>query len=254
MKKIPVLLFVLVLVTGFTFAEDIGLTAGLEFGINDVNEEDRTPYVTAILEYETTFLNDALSLFTELNYTIAFSDDTPMDLYWDLELGYSFSFGRISTISFLLKNELFFMFTPESDTYGIIAPGIEYFHNTRIGDVYLNVFFPISFASDDHVGMDFTIGWVSKSGSLGLELLATHTISPDLAYTNKCLTVFYKTGPVYFEVETWFPESISTSGITITPWLEYYYNAFTFYTYCEFGGLGADVITVSPALGVKYSF
>ena len=254
MKIFPVLLLVLILVTGFAFAEDLGLTAGLEFGISNVNDEDRAPFITAILEYETTFLNDAVSLFTELDYTFAFSDDNPMDLYWDLELGYNFRFGRISTISILLENELFFTFKPENDTYGIVSPGIEYFHNTRLGDIYLNAFFPISYATDDHVGMDFTIGWVSKSGRLGLELMATHTITPDFGYTNKRLVVFYKTGPVYFEVETWFPESIGDSGVIIIPRLELSFNAFTFYTYCEFGGLGADAITISPAIGAKFSF
>ena len=254
MKKFPVLLLVLVLVTGFAFAEDLGLTAGLEFGISNVNEEDRAPYLTAMLEYETTFLNEAVTLFTELDYTFEFSDDNPMELYWDLELNYSFSFGRISTIIITLENELFFTFTPDSDTYGIVSPGIEYFHNTRMGDIFLNVFFPISYATDTHVGMDFTIGWTGKSGRLGFELLSTHTMAPDFKYTNKCLVIFYKTGPVYFEVETWFPKSIKASGVTITPRLEYSYNAFTFYTFCEFAGLGTDVKTISPAVGAKFSF
>jgi len=254
MKNFPVLLLVLLLVTGFAFAEDIGLTAGLEFGISNVNKDDRAPYITAMLEYENTFLNDALSLSTELDYTVAFSDDNPMDLYWDLGMGYSFHFGRISTLSILLENELFFTFKPENDLYGIVSPGIEYFHTTRIGNVYLNVFFPISYATDNHVGMDFTIGWTGKKGRLGLDLLATHTIAPHFEYTNKCLTVFYKTGPVYFEVETWFPHSIKTFGVTITPRFECYFGAFTFYTYCKFAGLGTDVKTVSPALGAKFSF
>jgi len=254
MKNFPVLLLVLILVTGFAFAEDIGLTAGLEFGINNVNKEDRAPYLTAILVYETTLLNDALSFFTGFDYTFVFSDDNPMDLYWDLELGYSFRFGRISTLSILLNNELFYTFRPDYDIYGILSPGIEYFHNTRIGDVYLNAFFPISYATDNHLGMDFTIGWVSKKGRLGLELLSTHTVSPKFEYTNKRLVIFYKPGPVYLEVETWFPKSIKTSGITITPRFEYSVKFFTFYTYCKIGGLGAGAVTVSPALGAKFSF
>jgi len=254
MKNLPVLLVIMILVTGFTFAEDLGFTAGLEFGVSEINDEDRAPFITAMLEYETTFFDDSLNLYTDLEYTFEFSEDNPMELYWDLELEYSFSFGRISTISILLINEMFFSFGPENDMYGVVSPGIEYYHNTRLGDVYLNVFFPISYATENEVGMDFTIGWISKSGRFGLELLAAHTITPDFEFTDKCLVVFYKTGPVYFEVETWFPASIEDSGITITPLFEYSVNAFTFYTYCEFGGLGADALTVSPALGVKFSF
>ena len=45
------------------------------------------------------------------------------------------------------------------------------------------------------------------------------------------------------------------SAFTITPEFDYYLGAFTFWTSVEFGNLGGDEdVSITPAIGVKYSF
>jgi len=52
---------------------DEGFTAGLEFGFEDVNTDNRKPYLRGIAGYGHSFFDRAFDVYAELNYTIGFN-------------------------------------------------------------------------------------------------------------------------------------------------------------------------------------
>ena len=283
MKKIIILLVALTMVAGFTFAEDIGLTAGLEFGLNAVNKpngtDDMYPYLMPYVYYENSFLDGALDLYTELDYTFGFTKDAddnfPMDLWWDLALGYNLSLGSASNLTFLAENELGIEFVEKmGDTlWGIFRPGVKFSQGIdNVGDLYGQIDVPIGYGDDDILlGLDITAGWASTFG-LGLKAKAHMLFMPDYldtGFTGIDIKATYSSGPLYGEVEfriakeinsyfpsSYFDGSYFKGGFAIIPKFQYTIipnlNA---YIKCAFGGIGSDGdIVISPALGVTYSF
>ena len=269
MKKILILFAALFLIAGIVMAEDIGLTAGLEFGAYNVtgaNDWDMSPYLMPMIIYENSFLDDALDVYTELDYTFGFNkvgDDFPMDLYWDLALGYNIFFGSDSTLSILAENELDFFLAPtDSDANnmdGVFTPGLSFNQGLDFGSINFTALLPINYLQDEKdadigIGLNFTLGWKSNFG-LGIKLRERNFVAPEFEYRDIRLTVSYATDPIYAELAATFPKEIDISGITIRPAFEYYFNAFTFYINCSFEGIGTDGdIEISPALGAKFSF
>ena len=260
MKKLLILLAALALVTGFAAAEDLGITVGLEFSIDSVNDDGRVPYITAIGAYENAFFDGALDFYTELNFWMALKKDNssvlPMGLWWDVALGYNFSFGKISNVSILLENELDIELPPDPNFSGIFTPGLYYTHDLKIGEVNCTLNFPFYYAKDDDLGIGFDIiwGWNSYFG-LGMKLAGNHMIKPGFDFDSCDLTVSYSADSFYVGVKTTFPAGMKTNGFTIKPTFEYYFDAFVFYANCKFAGVGSVAgMTISPALGVLFSF
>ena len=270
----------MVLAAGFAAAEDegIGLSAGLEFGVENVNEANdgkKNPYLMPMLIYENSFFDDALDVYAELNYTFGLTkepdDDgnevNPQFIYNDLMIGYNLSLGDASTLSFILENEIDkFIIAPryeEMNAYtGIFTPAVKFNQKLGFGDLYAQIGAPITYAqyykdADTAIGLDYTLGWNSTFG-LKIETKICTLLVPDDAagYTGVEATVSYETGPVYIEVETIIPKERSEEGITVTPEVDFSFGNFTFYVKSEFTGIGmseGDMI-ISSALGIKYSF
>jgi len=270
MKKITLLFLVLCVAAGFAAAEDegIGLSAGLEFGAvnaSNGNGGDMSLYLMPMLIYENSFLDGALDLYAELDYTFGLTkedDSNPQSLYVDLSVGYNISLGENSTLSIILENEFDpIVIAPKdedgSSLTGIFTPALKFNQSLDIGDLYAQIGAPITYIKDIDtvIGLDFTLGWSSSFG-LGIEAKICSLLSPSEAagYTGLDLTVSYEAESIYFEVETIIPKE-TDEGITITPEFDYSFKNFTFYIKSEFAGIGTsgDVI-ISPALGVKYSF
>jgi len=260
---------------GFAAAEDegIGLTAGLELGISNItesNDGDMGPYLMPMLIYEKSFLDGALDLYAELDYTFGFAKDdgaNPQSLYVDLMLGYNIGFGSASTLSIILENEFDEIkiapkISGENSITGIFTPAVKFNQTLDIGDLYAQIGAPITYMQYDKdadmgIGLDFTVGWSSAFG-LGLEYTASSLLAPSSAsgYTSSEVIVSYDSEPIYFEVDAIIPKEINNEGVTITPEFDYSFKKFTFYIKCEFAGIGVshgDII-MSPALGIKYSF
>ena len=280
MKKFLVSFLILFLAVCFLAAGDegIGLSAGLEFGIENVSEannEELKPYLMPLLIYENSFFDDSLDLYAELNYTFGFSKEPndggnevfPQSLYLDLMMGYNLGLGSASTLSFILENEFDeIIISPRLDAInaltGIFTPSLKFNQNFNFGSLFAQVGAPITYIqydkdADTAVGLDFTLGWNSTFG-LGIEAKILTLLVPgdNAGYSGFETTISYENGPVYFEVETIIPKEIGDEGITITPQFDYSFRAFTFYANCEFSAIGlsgGDAI-ISPALGVKYSF
>jgi len=270
-KKFFVLLCVLVLFAGFVAADDIGLTAGLEFGVGNVtkaNDGEWEPYLTPSITYEKSFLDDALDLYAELDYTFDFKpnfEELSQYLYFDLSLGYNLNFGSASTLSFILENEIDeFNISPRSDGNnftGIFTPAVKFNQELGIGDIYAKASVPITYIQDEkdadkEVDLKFRLGWDSAFG-LGLWAQLNSKLVPDfVGYNGFDANVSYETDVVYFEVTANIPKELSDNGINITPEFDYYFGNFTFYIKCKFAGVAANTgsVAISPALGIKFSF
>ena len=266
MKRLFALLAALTLVTGFAAAQDdegIGLSAGLEFNIYDVNNEP-LPELTALLIYENSFLDGDLDLYAELDYYIGFkkeNDKLPMGLYFDFCIGYNLGIGSSSTLSFILENENdSFQFTPWFDAStnisGVLKPGIRFTQEiTSVGELYAQVDLPLWYTADPFgVGIDVIVGWDSTFG-LGIKLKEHNTIRPGAGYDGLDIIVSYENGPIYAEVEVDTYSDMGEDGVSIIPEFDYSFKAFTFYVKCTFDGVGSDPgVSISPGLGIKYSF
>jgi len=278
MKRFLLIFLVLVLAAGFAAGQELGLTAGLEFGLGNVgeaNDGDIEPYIIPMLIYENAFLDGALDLYAELDYTLGFAttenedgdDVLPMSLYFDLYLGYNLSLGTASTLSFILENEfdeilLSPTYKESNNINGIFTPAVRFTQGFDFGDLYATIGVPINYVqyekdADALIGLDFTLGWESSFG-LGLEAIIKTMIAPEDAtgYYELEATISYETGPIYGEVNLIFPKEIKEEGITITPEFDYALGNLTLYTFIEFAGIGIEDgdVVITPAIGVKYSF
>jgi len=281
MKKFPVFFLVLALVAGFAAADDIGLTAGVEFGITDINKpneaEDVYPYLEASVEYENSFLDEALDIYAGLAYDIGFTKEinedleevNPHGLWFDLKVGYNLGLGAASTLSFILENENYFEIAPatEDRIFGVIKPGIKFNQNMEdIGDFYAQADVPLAYlyfgAEKDYTfaGLDITLGWASAFG-LGLEAAGHILFSPNddfgdgetlNGFTGLSFTASYETGPVYAEIAATIPvknldtgspynyfDSSQPWGISITPMFSYTFGfGLSAYLSVTFDGIG----------------
>jgi len=277
MKKLLFLLLALSLAVGFLAAGDYeaDFLAGLEFGIENVNkanDENMTPYLMPIFIFEGSFLDEALDLYAELNYTFGFADKFKQSLFADLIFAYNFEIGRASTLSFILQNEFDeIIISPVTKGInkleGIFTPAIKFEQEFKFGDFFVNAGVPVTYIQYDkdagtEVGLDFTVGLESVFGLvLEFKLLTLLVPGDDAGYHGFEAIAGYEIRPAYFEVEVIVPEDVRDEGITITPLLEFGFRNWIFYLECEVAGLGAakaagadSRVTASPALGVKFSF
>jgi hypothetical protein len=264
MKRIVCMFLALTAAAGFAAAQDegIGLTAGLEFAFTDVAGDPETGIVLS-LEYENSFLDGALDLYAGLAYDLAFSDPVAHGIGLEAEVAYNLSLAEASTLSFILNNETVFVVSPREDDSnnleGILTPGINFTQGLDFGDLYAQMDFPITYVqpekdADPGFGIDITVGWTSTFG-LGIELTEHNALWPKGdVYGGLDLTVNYENGPIYAELALEAPGAFE--GVAITPDFEYTFNAFTFYTSLEFGNINGEEgsVTISPAIGVKFSF
>jgi len=258
MKKVFVVLLSLFMTVSFTAFgdEESGLSAGLEFGIANVSSDERMPYLMPMIIYEQSFLDEALDIYAELNYTFGFAEELEQSLYLDLIVGYNLGLGESSTLSFILQNRFDEITIPDGSFAGIFTPAIGFNQELNFGNIFtifgLPVYYNNNKDSDTELGLNFTLGWESSFG-LGLEFTVLTMISGGYRYDSLEAIARFETDPIYIEVIAEIPSEIDY-GITITPLIEYVIGNFSLYAKCEFAGLGADKISFSPALGIKYSF
>jgi len=272
MKKCIFLFFVLCVAAGFTAADDIVindkgvcLTIGLEFGSENVyeaNDSERTYYLTPMLIYENSFLNNTLDIYAEADYTIGFqipADDevNSQSIYFDFMLGYNLGLGGASTLSFSLENEFDELtILPQLALTGIFTPAVKYNHTFGFGDLYAQVGAPITYYDKDAVttGLDLTLGWDSTFG-LGIEAKLCTLLAPEdvIGFHGIEAIVSFRTGSVYIKVETIIPMAIGAVGATVTPEFNFSIWDLTLYLKCEFSGIGRGETITSPAIGLKFT-
>jgi hypothetical protein len=261
MKKCMVLLIAMTLAAGSAFAQEeedggIGLTAGLEFGVSGINnEEEQTPYLTPGIVFERSFNN--LDVYTELDYTLNFADKVPQSLYAEEEIAYNLPLGN-NTLTLTLNNQNDIVTAaPEplkfgdANEYGsILEPSVTYTLGLNPGDFYVTAGTPFTYQADTAFGAYGTLGFAFGFG-LGLEATCNFDITPEAGYGGTDFIVSYEHDTFYAEVELNIDNEFKV--FTITPEFDYFFRNFTFWVNAEFDGVG-DEIAISPALGITYSF
>jgi hypothetical protein len=270
MKKLFLIFLILLPSVGITANDGIGISTGFETGIENINNKDNwEPYIMPIIIFDQTYLDGALDVFAELDYTFGFSkvldkkkEVYPQSLYFDLLFAYNQRLDGASTLSFIVENEFDeFIISPsiKNNIKGILTPAVKFTQEFNFGDIYGMVGSPVTYIdydkkADIKIGIDFTIGWYSTFGP-GLEAKALTLLMPGdgRGYLGLEALATYETGPIYFEVLAEIPKEIS-GGVTITPEFEFNFGNITFYAYSKFAGLGGDGLFISPAIGVKFNF
>ncbi|MCL2478781.1 MAG: hypothetical protein FWF22_04725 [Treponema sp.] len=266
MKKFLVLLAALTLVTGFAFSQDIGLTPALEFSMDNItqaNGGDMTPTLMPYISYSNSFLDSALDLYSELDYTMTFPKDTDIthSVYFDLELGYNLKLAEASTLSFLFQNEENLYIAPQVDgqnSYDVtLTPGLKFNQDLSFGGLYLTAVAPLYVVQQDEsdfaTDLNVTAGWDSTFGFSAYvkEYLG---MTPDFQHQKIRAVVDYTDGPCHGQIKADF---IGADNVTVTliPKFEYSFIGFTAYIYCTFANIGGTGdATIAPAVGVTYSF
>jgi len=283
MKKLIFSFLVLFMAVGFVLAADesSGLSVGLEAGIMNINkayDADMEPYLMPMLIYEQAYLNGAVEINAELDYTFGFkrvpnsdgNDVFPQSLYFDFMVGYNIGFSSVSTLSVILENEFDELiisprYSESNNITGIFTPAVKYNHVLDLGDIFFMLGAPITYIQDYKdadaiIGFDFTFGWYSNFG-LGIEAKTKMQFLPSskdkgAGYQGVEALVSYEIDPIYFEVLTEISNDIKTGGVTVTPEFDYSFNNMTFYAKCKFNNIGIEggKVIISPALGLKFSF
>ena len=279
MKKAVILFMAFVLAAGFAMADDIGLTAGLEFGIenlNKANEGDSRPWIEPSISYYSNFLDGALDLNTKLGFYIGFTkyenESVPMGLYFDLGLTYSLYLSYASALSFTVENEidkLMITNRPE-DGSGInstFLPAVNFGQDIDgIGNIYINLKFPIQYLTDYDKNADTTVnfngilGWYSTFG-LGLWIKEVYIMRPD-KYSESghyAIGAFasYGYGPFYAQAEASIYKDFDAYGMTLTPQIQFnIIDGLYFWVKCALEKLGSSQYdtAASPGIGISYSF
>ena len=266
------------------FGEE-GVALGLEFSIDEVNEDGRMPYLTGIAGFGHSFLGGDLNFYTELKYNFGFGhghghdhedhdhghdhhdhEGSPQSIYFNLMLGYKVGLGTESSLTFILQHEIDeLVISPRSDESnnitGIFTSAINFNHEFDRGDLYAQIDLPVAYIQEDKdadagIGLDFTLGWKSLLG-LGLEATLLASLSPEAGLDGLQFAIGYEAEPLSFSVETLFPLSnFDHSGINIIPEISYRHGHFNFYLNCGFYHIGAESghLHITPALGFRYTF
>jgi len=283
MKKIIISVLVFLMTVSFVIAADesSGFSAGLEVGIVNINKAydgDMEPYLMPMLIYEQAFLNGAVEINAELDYTFGFkrvpnadgNDVFPQSIYFDFMAGYNFGFSSVSTLSVILENEFYDLiisprYSESNNITGIFTPAVKYNHVLDLGDIFFMLGSPITYVQYNKdaktiVGLDFTFGWYSNFG-LGLEAKTLMQFLPSskddgAGYRGLEGLITYEIDPIYFEVLVELSNDIKKDGIIITPEFDYSFNNMTFYAKCKLNGIGIEggKVIISPALGLKLHF
>ena len=280
MRKLLFLIAVLAIFSGFVMAEDLGISAGVEFGIDNVaeaNDGNRDPWIDPFASYGGSYVDGTLDFFTKIAYKVNFYkgdlESVPIGLYFDIALTFNFFLSAYSTISFTAENEmdrLMMSNRPEAEDgsglRSLFSPAINFKQVVEdAGDFYINLKFPITYLAyyknaDTAIDLKSTLGWNSTFG-LGfwvrevLNLKVPEGSETGHAEIDLCLS--YGNGPFYTEVEADFRKNLSENGLSITPLVQYsFIPGLKAWLKCGFDAIGienADVV-ISPALGVSYSF
>jgi hypothetical protein len=257
MKKILCVLFVLFAACGFAAAQEedgLGLSAGVELGFGDVANE-AVFGVTPLLAYENSFLDDALDVSAEIEYTFTFEDGTPQELFAEEDVGYNLFLNAASVLTFNLHNENNFSTVPEFGAAGdgsVFEPSVAYALALDGGDLAFVLGFPIGYHPDTTFGAYATAGFVFPFG-LGVEATANLDVSPDVGYAETNFLLSY--GADLFTAELGVDVDGEFKVYTISPYLEWYFGSLTVWAGADFSNIGAEeAVTIEPYIGVKYSF
>jgi hypothetical protein len=260
-KKFFVLLCVLVLVTGFVVADDIGLTVAADFSIDNLtkaNDDGMGPYLTPSIEYNTSFGDTSFSARLGYNFDM-YPDfkDLVQDADLSLTLGHTLSLGSASTLLLELKNDFNgFMVSPKADEgdYGVsgsLSPRVRFTQTTDAGKIYAQVVAPIGYLDDEGILLRSRLGWTSTFG-LALYAQLDSSLNPMEMYQGWRAFASYTADSFFFDaiVRGWEDQS---AGLQIGADFEYYLEDATFRVGGVFTGVTTDGMKIDITPGFDYS-
>ena len=261
MKKIFVLLCVLVMFAGIAIAEDIGVTVGADFTLNNLNKangDEWNPVIMPYIIYDTSFGD--LDFSTELDYYFDFEpnfDELSQYLDFDLKLTYNLSLGSASTLLLEADNILEnFSVSPDFGDYieGTFTPRVRFTQKTDMGSFFAQVAAPIGYLENDYKWLRSRLGWTSTFGLRLWAQLDSSLIDPTEIYQGWRIFAAYGADSFSFDVTTRGYKDTST-GLRIEPNFEYYLGDATLRVGARFEGVAGDdgykYIRVTP--GVDYT-
>jgi hypothetical protein len=277
MRKFLALFLALSLVGGVAFAQDLGMTAGAEFGITDLDEAGDTAYLRPFFIYENDTLVDGLELYAEIGVPFWINPEFWMGVDLTLKGTYHLNLSALppaGTLSIILESQTAMIAVDDTwagaliDSASVLVPGIRYTHELDNLSLYGQIDVPFLLFSGtdgvdpfDFVGLDFTLGFFTDFG-FGLELTIENWITwedESSFFDYVYVTPFYEAGPLYAEVSFAIPtfeDGFKTDGLSITPEVQYLImdnlQAFLNFT---ISGIGSDDGTgFGMGLGVMFSF
>ncbi|MDR2194011.1 MAG: hypothetical protein LBP19_06045 [Treponema sp.] len=235
MKKIVFVLLILLLVCGFSVAQDkTRISAGAELGFGDVADE-AVFGITPQLIYEHSFFEDALDVSFEIDYTFNFEDKIPQEIYAEEDIGYNLSLNDVSTFTVSLHNENNFSTVPEFEDTGdgsIFEPSVTYSMALNAGELAFTAGFPVGYLPDTTFGTYGTTGFTFPFW-FGFEVTAHMDISPDAGYSETNIVLYYAAEAFSAELE--IDADAEFKVYTISPFVEWYIGSFTVWAGVDLG-------------------
>ena len=263
MKKLLAVSLVLLLSCGIAFSDGLGLTAGFELGITDLEDVGDNLYIMPSIAYENDTLVDGLELSAKLALPFGFNDFW-LNIDIELEAAYNLNISSEGALRLSLLSET--TITPDGGDYdSTLTPGVKYTHSMSGLSVFGQLEFPIQLLSSTYdpfseIGLDISLGMNMDMG-FGFEVKL-----PNILYTKGGDPAFFKsislipsfeTGPLYADCEFRIPsfENFDFFGMTISPYAEYQLmDSLKLYGGVDIGGVGGSGdIGFGLKVGAKFS-
>jgi len=297
MKKLMVTIFAVFLAAGISAAafsqnnpfansaNGLGLTVGLEFGIDDFEEAANSAYIRPALRYDTNALLDgALGLSAEIGVPFWGNPDFWMGVDLSLRGMYRLHLTPEGTMSFFLQSQTAFIAVdgdgrgvpfpslwwtggiPLRDITSVLTPGIRYTHSLGGLSVFAQIdsTFLLFSGGDrnffDWADIEFSIGMRTRTG-FAIEFEIEHWIRHPRTGNHELfyyltITPSYRIGPFFAEVDIGIPIADFDEGLRIIPEARYQImDNFQVFANLTFEGVGSDGgVTTGMGLGVSFSF
>jgi len=287
MKKFLVLFLAFSLVGGAAFAQDLGLTAGLEFNIGQLNHEHMDAMDTAelrpFLRWENSELVENLELSAEIGLPFWMSrayggygyyyvdDDFWMGMDIELDVAYNLSIMPEGFFTFGLNFLTYLDLQPgDADAVLWLSPRVRYTHDLNGISVFGQLEFPLYLGTGgdalELIGLDILLGMNMglAGGIFGFDVEINNWLKDYAEETSffeyLTLTPSFEIGPWYAEIAFGIPtmeNGMDYYGMTITPEVRYNImdNLQVWLNLPVFNiGAAHDDVGIGLGVGIQFSF
>jgi hypothetical protein len=258
------------------------LNIGAMFGLDDVANMSRAPAFT---------LKPTIAWFGSFNnfdiymggfYTVYFDDPLMQNIGLQETFGYNFLLGDSTTLTVNLDNDDQFRIAPGEPTFmfAAVEPSVALTQDLTQGDISLRIGVPMDYAElvntgimGEELGKEqelyldayIILGYNAPFG-LGVELKPIMNIVPEPQYSDTDLTVTYVIKSLYLSLTASADKDFKS--FSLEPYIAWTIKNFIFSATVVFDNIGeagtgnvvvdaetgADRITITPSVGVKYRF
>ncbi|MDR3335676.1 MAG: hypothetical protein LBT16_00595 [Treponema sp.] len=281
MKHFFAILISLILITGFAFAEPIGLELGLQFKPGDFGASDYKMAGDGGSGSIIAPTVDYMKIFGPFGVYLGSSFDTSLNTAepqgpgprpeYKLRLEgiafYNLAIGSASELSFSFGDLFFYHFDKNSSDFNAyenkINPGIRFSQRLGFGNLFVQVEMPMTkwetlddwiIEAEPKIGIDRFYGF-------GASFKPVIHFAPDNgteSYAKTVLNVNYTNGPFFGELEVEIPNPADAgpTGTKVTPKFQYRLKTWTFWVKVEIENIANDNVdaSIKPNISVSYMF